>query len=63
MSTIIHKVHDVIVTVWNAVYNTIKPLLDAFKYLFETIFQAVQILIGMAMDWISEKYLQSGMQL
>ena len=33
---------------WNGIYNTMKPLLDAFKYLFETIWQAIQILIGAA---------------
>ena len=40
---------------WNGIYNTMKPLLDAFKYLFETIWQAIQILIGSALTAIQTK--------
>ncbi|MDE5582198.1 MAG: phage tail tape measure protein, partial [Ruminococcus sp.] len=55
ITTVFTAIHNTISAVWNAVYTTVKPLLDAFAYLFETIFEAIKILIGRAMDWISEK--------
>ena len=52
---VMQSIWDTITSIWTSIYETISPLLEAFQYLFETIFQAIQILIGMAMDWISEK--------
>ena len=40
---------------WNGFISIFQPLIEAFQYLFETIFQAIQILTGRAMDWIGEK--------
>ena len=44
-----------IISIWNSIYETISPLLEAFRYLFETIFEAIKILIGRALDAISSK--------
>ena len=55
-----NTISTTITTVWNGIYNTIKPLLDAFKYLFETIWQAIQILIGAALTAIQTKITPSG---
>ncbi len=44
-----------ITSIWNSIYETISPLLEAFRYLFETIFEAIKILIGRALDAISSK--------
>ena len=46
---------DTITSIWQSIYDTISPLLEAFRYLFETIFEAVKILIGRALDAISSK--------
>ena len=46
---------DTITSIWNSIYETISPLLEAFRYLFETIFEAIKILIGRALDAISSK--------
>ena len=46
---------NTITSIWNGFVEIFGPLLEAFRYLFETIFQAIQILIGMAMDAISTK--------
>ena len=44
-----------ITSIWNSIYETISPLLEAFRYLFETIFEAIKILIGRPLDAISSK--------
>ena len=44
-----------ILNAWNGFISIFQPLIEAFQYLFETIFQAIQILTGRAMDWIREK--------
>ena len=46
---------DTITSIWNSIYETISPLLEAFRYLFETIFEAIKILIGRALDAISSR--------
>ena len=46
---------DTITSIWQSIYDTISPLLEAFRYLFETIFEAIKILIGRALDAISSK--------
>ena len=55
VSTVFQAIHNVITTVWNAIYTTLEPLITAFGYLFQTIFEAIQIIVGRVMDWISEK--------
>ena len=44
-----------IMTVWTGFYEMFRPLIEAFQYLFETVFQAIQILAGKAFDWVKEK--------
>ena len=52
---IMQGIWETISSIWQSIYDTISPLLEAFRYLFETIFEAIHILIGRAMDAISAK--------
>ena len=47
-------IKDDILSVWNWLVETFTPLIEAFQYLFETIFMAIQILVERAMNKISE---------
>ena len=55
ISTAAADAWNTLVSAFEAVYAVFEPLLNALGYLFETIFMAIQILIGRAMDWVSEK--------
>lgn len=52
---IVQGIVDRITSIWQGFLDIFGPLIEAFKYLFETIFQAIQILIERAMDVISQK--------
>ena len=43
-----------IITIWNGFYETFKPLIDAFAYLFETIFGAIHVIIERVMNAIKD---------
>ena len=43
-----------IISIWTEVYETFKPLIDAFAYLFETIFGAIHVITERVMNAIKE---------
>ena len=51
----LNAIWSVITTVWQTIYDFISPLLEAFRYLFETIFEAIHVIISRVMDWIHER--------
>lgn len=44
ISGVMQSIWDTIVSIWNSIVETVSPLLEAFKYLFDTIFQAIFII-------------------
>ena len=45
---------ETILATWESFYNTIKPLIDAFGYLFETIFGAIKVIVERDWEFIKE---------
>ena len=43
-----------IISIWLEVYETFKPLIDAFAYLFETIFEAIHVITERVMNAIKD---------
>lgn len=44
ISGVMQSIWNTIVNIWNSIVETVRPLLEAFKYLFDTIFQAIFII-------------------
>ena len=44
--------------IWNEINTELQPLLDSFKYLFDTVHQAIEILINRAMTAIKETIME-----
>ena len=44
ISGVMQSIWNTIVSIWNSIVETVRPLLEAFKYLFDTIFQAIFII-------------------
>lgn len=55
ISGVMTTIWNTITSIWQSIYDTISPLLEAFRYLFETIFEAIHILIERALTAISQK--------
>lgn len=43
-----------VISIWNEVYETFKPLIEAFAYLFETIFGAIHVITERVMNAIKD---------
>lgn len=50
IASVLGWIRNQITSVWSSTYSAIEPLVTAFGYLFETVFEAIHILIGRAMD-------------
>ena len=55
VTSIVTNIGAGILNAWNGFYELFRPLIEAFGYLFETVIEAIRVLVGRAFDWMKEK--------